>query len=437
MEAYGLGQRLDIPTDQAREILDAYFAGVPERRRRTWRRPCARRRRAATPPRSSAGAGSSPSCRPTTSASARWGSAWRRTRRCRARAADIFKLAMIDLDRALDAGGFASRMVLTVHDELVLEVPLDERDDGRARRARGDGARHRAARAARRRHRLRPQLGRREVATRRRAGQRRRHVVQPDRGVPRSTRTWAPGTTRVQAFTKGTEQEVDFLVDALALEPGMRVLDVGCGPGRHSLALARRGSTSSASTTVAEFVAPRPRGGRAPTASPRRFEELDVRELDVAGEFDAAICLCQGGFGLLGGGDETDVFGADRRDAAPRRSRSRSARSRPHFAVRHLEAGEDVRPGDRRAARGRDACVVPTATKRRSTSGPPASPPRELELLAARRRARRRSRSTASRRARTPRQAPTLDHHELCSSLGADRSANRLPTTFRKCGRDL
>ena len=43
-------------------------------------------------------------------------------------AADIFKLAMIDLDRALVAGGFASRMILTVHDELVLEVPLDERE---------------------------------------------------------------------------------------------------------------------------------------------------------------------------------------------------------------------------------------------------------------------------------------------------------------------
>ena len=52
---------------------------------------------------------------------------------------------------------------------------------------------------------------------------------------------WAPGTTRVQAFTVGTEQEVDFLVDALALGPGARVLDAGCGPGRHSLSLARRG----------------------------------------------------------------------------------------------------------------------------------------------------------------------------------------------------
>src|SRR6202022_2036814 len=30
MEAYGLGQRLDIPTDQAREILDAYFTSFPK-----------------------------------------------------------------------------------------------------------------------------------------------------------------------------------------------------------------------------------------------------------------------------------------------------------------------------------------------------------------------------------------------------------------------
>ena len=43
------------------------------------------------------------------------------------------------------------------------------------------------------------------------------------------------------SFTKGTEQEVGFLVDALGLETGERVLDVGCGPGRHALALARRG----------------------------------------------------------------------------------------------------------------------------------------------------------------------------------------------------
>ncbi|PKQ14896.1 MAG: DNA polymerase I [Actinobacteria bacterium HGW-Actinobacteria-7] len=41
-------------------------------------------------------------------------------------AADIMKLAMIEVDRRLLAEGFASRMVLQVHDELVFEVPVDE-----------------------------------------------------------------------------------------------------------------------------------------------------------------------------------------------------------------------------------------------------------------------------------------------------------------------
>jgi DNA polymerase-1 len=43
-------------------------------------------------------------------------------------AADIFKLAMVDVDRALETGGFRTRALLTVHDELVFEVPLDEHE---------------------------------------------------------------------------------------------------------------------------------------------------------------------------------------------------------------------------------------------------------------------------------------------------------------------
>jgi DNA polymerase-1 len=43
-------------------------------------------------------------------------------------AADIFKLAMVNLDDRLESAGMASRMVLTVHDEVVLEVPHEEHD---------------------------------------------------------------------------------------------------------------------------------------------------------------------------------------------------------------------------------------------------------------------------------------------------------------------
>ncbi|CAM3136935.1 DNA polymerase I [Prescottella defluvii] len=43
-------------------------------------------------------------------------------------AADIIKVAMIDVQRALQDGGFASRMLLQVHDELVLEVAAGERE---------------------------------------------------------------------------------------------------------------------------------------------------------------------------------------------------------------------------------------------------------------------------------------------------------------------
>ena len=43
-------------------------------------------------------------------------------------AADLIKLAMIAVQQALDAEGRATRMVMQVHDELVLEVPLAELD---------------------------------------------------------------------------------------------------------------------------------------------------------------------------------------------------------------------------------------------------------------------------------------------------------------------
>lgn len=100
-------------------------------------------------------------------------------------------------------------------------------------------------------------------------------------------------------FTRGTRQEVDFLIEALELKPGMKVLDVGCGPGRHSLELARRGiqttgiDISSGFIEVAQKVASKER-------LPATFIVADARKLNYDSEFDAAICLCEGAFGLVG-----------------------------------------------------------------------------------------------------------------------------------------
>ena len=43
-------------------------------------------------------------------------------------AADIFKVALVRIDAALEAGGFESQVILQVHDEVIVEVPLGERE---------------------------------------------------------------------------------------------------------------------------------------------------------------------------------------------------------------------------------------------------------------------------------------------------------------------
>ncbi len=43
-------------------------------------------------------------------------------------AADIFKVALVRLDTALDAAELKSRVVLQVHDEVILEVPPGEKE---------------------------------------------------------------------------------------------------------------------------------------------------------------------------------------------------------------------------------------------------------------------------------------------------------------------
>lgn len=99
------------------------------------------------------------------------------------------------------------------------------------------------------------------------------------------------------SFTMGTAQEVDFIVEVLGLEAGMRVLDVGCGPGRHSLELARRGFEVVGLDISATFIDLANADAAATTAT---FVCGDARNMSFQAEFDAAISLCQGAFGLGG-----------------------------------------------------------------------------------------------------------------------------------------
>jgi SAM-dependent methyltransferase len=104
------------------------------------------------------------------------------------------------------------------------------------------------------------------------------------------------------SFTKGTDQEVAFLLDLLALEPGARVLDVGCGPGRHSVPLAQAGLTVigiDISRTFLDIAATKAREAGVGAG----FFEVDARQMPFDGEFDAVISLCQGAFGLMGNDD--------------------------------------------------------------------------------------------------------------------------------------
>ena len=98
------------------------------------------------------------------------------------------------------------------------------------------------------------------------------------------------------SFTKGTEQEVDFLVDVLGLGSGSTVLDAGCGPGRHVRAMASRGIDVVGADLAESFCRLVAHGD-----PPRPAAVADIRALPFAGGFDAVISICQGGFGLLGG----------------------------------------------------------------------------------------------------------------------------------------
>lgn len=99
-------------------------------------------------------------------------------------------------------------------------------------------------------------------------------------------------------YTAATVAEVDFLLDVLALPAGARVLDIGCGPGRHCVEFARRGHRPTGLDLSAGMLQ------QAAEAARRAEVHVDWVHVDAtrfrsAPVFDAAICLMQGAFGLL------------------------------------------------------------------------------------------------------------------------------------------
>lgn len=103
-------------------------------------------------------------------------------------------------------------------------------------------------------------------------------------------------------FTKGTHQEVSFLIELLGLIPGQRVLDVGCGPGRHSLGFAAEGLHVTGVDVSQRFLDIAAEDARAAGVS-ASFFVVDARQMPFDDEFDAVVSICQGAFGLMGGDD--------------------------------------------------------------------------------------------------------------------------------------
>jgi SAM-dependent methyltransferase len=184
------------------------------------------------------------------------------------------------------------------------------------------------------------------------------------------------------AFTKGTDQEVAFLLEHLELKEGMRVLDAGCGPGRHALALARHGIEVVGIDLSAEFIE---LARQAATAEhlPALFKIGDVRDLQYFEAFDAVICLCQGGFGLLGGRDRElaviDRLAQALKPGAPLALSAFSA----YFAVRHLESNETF-DADAGVQHERATVRGPDGTEKEFDLWTTCYTPRELRLLAER-----------------------------------------------------
>ena len=88
----------------------------------------------------------------------------------------------------------------------------------------------------------------------------------------------------------GTAAEIDRVLDLVPLAPGAAVLDLGCGPGRHTLELARRGFRMTGVDRTAFFLE-QARQKAADEELDVEFLLADMRQFRRPERFDAVLSL--------------------------------------------------------------------------------------------------------------------------------------------------
>jgi SAM-dependent methyltransferase len=102
-------------------------------------------------------------------------------------------------------------------------------------------------------------------------------------------------------FTQGTIGECDFIEKEIEYNKTTKILDIGCGTGRHSIELAKRGY-SVVGIDLSESQLKRAKEKASEQNLQIVFQKHDARNLPFSHEFDLVIMLCEGAFPLM----ETD-----------------------------------------------------------------------------------------------------------------------------------
>jgi hypothetical protein len=90
-------------------------------------------------------------------------------------------------------------------------------------------------------------------------------------------------------WSQHTPEEVDLIISECQLTSGMRVLDMGCGSGRHVFGLALRQIDATGIDYLKEAVDARKQ--EAQNNPHAHFLAVDAREIELDDTFDAVLCL--------------------------------------------------------------------------------------------------------------------------------------------------